>query len=226
VLSGRTKGIPGKSGCPVVPPLQCFASCGLLNGNNSPDSQVQKWAQYVGKEAHGARASPVECLTVNACPQSVINVLSSLAEEGGSTRERMVACARSLCMHLFVNSPTNSVALVTLCTGKRISMNRDLLEGRWDFEPDSPVEAVLVLVEGSNRVEGGGAGFNLSSLKPAWGEGKMRLSGVARCELEGGALVSQCFVHGRWWEFREGRVRTVKSAKTADGVVFVYTREK
>jgi hypothetical protein len=129
-------------------------------------------------------------------------------------------------MHLFVNSPTNSVALVTLCTGKRISMNRDLREGRWEFGCGSPVEAVVVLVEGSNRVEGGGAGFNLSSLKPTWGEGAMKLSGVARCEL-GGVLATQCFIHGRWWEFREGRAQTVKSAKTADGAVavFVYTRE-
>jgi hypothetical protein len=225
VLSAKTEDIPGMSGSLIAPPLQCLASCGLLNGNNSLDSLVQKWARYVGKEAHGARASPVECLTVRACPPSVRSMLSSLAEEGGSTLKRMVACARAWCLQLFANSPTNRVALVTLCTGKRISMNRDLLEGRWELECGSPVEAVVVLVEGSNRVQGGGAGFNLSSLKPTWGEGAMKLSGVARCEL-GGAMVSQCLIHGRWWEFREGRVRTVKSAKTADGVVFVYTREE
>jgi hypothetical protein len=222
-LSTKAEYITGKLGSAINPSLQCLASCGLLNENNSPDSHVRRWALYVGKEAHGAQASPVECLTAYTCPPSVRNMLLSLPEDGGSTRGRMVAYARALCLQVFVNSRGGGVALVTLCTGKKISMNRDLLEGRWDFQSDK-TEAVVVLVEGNCRVEGGGAGFNLSSLQPTLGEGVMRLSGVARCELGGGGLVSQCFIHGRWWEFREGRAQTIKSAKTADGAVFVYTK--
>jgi hypothetical protein len=227
-LSSKTEGISGNLGSAVVPPLQCLASCGLLNENNSPDSHVRRWALHVGKEARGAQASPVECLTVNTCPPSVRNMLNALAEEGGSasTRERMAAHARALCLQLFGNSRENNVALVTLtCTGKQIDLKKGLLKGRWDFEPNSLTEAVVVLVAGNCRVHSGGAGFNISSLKPTWGEGAMELSGVARSDLRG-ALASQCLIYGRWWEFREGRAQTVKSATTSDGVVFVYTRGK
>ena len=186
-LSTKTEGISGKVASASVTSLQCFASCGLLNGNNSPDSHVRQWALHVGKEAHGALASPVECLTADSCPTAIRGMLSSVA--GESSRECVVSCARALCVQLFANSRANSVGLVTLtCTGKQIDMKSGLLKGRWDFESGSPAEAVVVLVTGNCRVRGGGADFNLSSLKPTW-EGAMRLSGVARCELGGG---------GRW----------------------------
>ena len=229
-LSTKAEYITGKLGRSAInPSLQCLASCGILNKNSSPDSLVRKWALHVGKEAHGAQASPVECLTANTCPPSVRKMLNSLAEEGGSTptRERMAAHARTLCLQLFANSRANSVALVTLAsTGKQIDLKKGLLKGRWDFEPSSLTEAVIVLVAGNCRVRSGGAGFNISSLKHTWGEGAMELSGVARCNLGGSTLTSQCLIHGRWWEFREGRAQTVKSATTGDGVVFVYTRGK
>jgi hypothetical protein len=222
-LSSKTEDISGKVASASVASLQCFASCGLLNGNNSPNSHVRRWALHVGKQAHGALASPVECLTADACPPAIRGMLSSTSS--GSSRECVVSCARALWVQVFANSRPSSVGLVTVtCTGKQIDMKSGLLKGRWEFESGGPAEAVVVLVTGNCRVRGGGADLHLSSLKPTWGEGAMRLSGVARCEVGGGALVSQCLIHGRWWEFEEGRAQTIKSAKTTDGVVFVYTR--